>query len=250
MTELETAQNFLPQDTLERTELQSVVSHFWISTFPFFETVLMVVPALQAAGPDNGLALVPAPACAALELFDADGNCITESSVEFPAGEVGILELEPLMAMCKLESGLKHGQLVVRSAAGTRHMCRIHCPGGASLLGEPAVVTAKRGGFFPTRLCEEISALLCMVNRGEVEAKTRVRLFCGNRTPEINCVIPPFGSRVVSVPAEFAEVSRVPADTQLQAYLRVSVSSGVAVGIQLIEHAKTGRDTGRYYALS
>lgn len=81
----------------------SITGHFWVCAYPFVETTLFLVPAFPF---DSTTATA-----SSIELYDADGNLSNELQVEFPKGQVAIVELDTIMGGCKLESGLKHASV-------------------------------------------------------------------------------------------------------------------------------------------
>ncbi|MBN8549301.1 MAG: hypothetical protein J0M12_08310 [Deltaproteobacteria bacterium] len=219
----------------------SLTSHFWVCAYPFVETTLFLVPALS---PDAALA-----SATSIELYDADGALSNEVELDFPAGQVGILELDSIMGGCKLESGLKHGHMLVRSPAGTSPYLRMHTREGAALIGEPAAFGADRSTFFPLTMDEGRSYYLTVVNHGKAQAALKCRLFCAKRSPETLISIPAFGSRVISLENEFAEYS-AESGKQMQAYLRLSTKSETTLGVQLLERTEGKNEGGIFYAVS
>ncbi len=219
----------------------SITSHFWVCAYPFVETTLFLVPPF----PFEEAFTLPT----SIELYDADGNLSNEVQVEFPKGQVGIVELDTIMGGCKLESGMKHGHLVVRSPAGSSPYLRMHTREGAALMGEPAVLGADRSTFFPLTLDEGRSYYLTVVNHGKAQAALKCRLFCAKRSPETLISIPPLGSRVLSLDNEFAEYS-TESGKQLQAYIRLSTKSDTVLGVQLVERTEGKNDGGIFYAVS
>lgn len=219
----------------------SITNHFWVCAYPFVETTLFLVPPF----PFEGAITQPS----AIELYDADGALSNEVHVEFPRGQVGIVELDSIMGGCKLESGLKHAHMVVRSAAGSSPYLRMHTREGAALIGEPAVLGADRSSFFPLTMDEGRSYYLTAVNHGKAQAALKCRLFCAKRSPETLISIPPLGARVLSLDNEFAEYSSE-AGKQLQAYIRLSTKSDTTLGVQLVERTEGKNDGGIFYSVS
>ncbi len=229
-------------------EPRSVATHFWISSYPFFESTLILLPGsprtLDAPKPIDGQRM-----SVALRVYDADGALVNDAQLEFPSNELQFFELEPLLGACKLESGMKHAHLVVESEEGTGVYCRMHTRESAALLGEPISVTPTQGTFFPLTFASDRANLLCLVNRGESEATLRCRLFVGKRSPEASWAVPAFASRVVNVEAEFREYALTEEGAQLQAYLRLGTKAG-DLGVQLIERTDGPKEAGFFTAVS
>lgn len=231
--------SIVPDQVIERSE-----SHFWIACGPFFSTTLFVVhgapadcgPYLVETGSEqSGPAARPAEEPTELRIFDAEGSLVNQVTVQFPERRVGVLELDHMMASCGFESGLQHGHLVVRSSPGTRHVCRINTAEDASFLAQPVRVRKGAGAFFPVTFATQRTSMLCFVNYGGEPASVRCRLFCGKRAPETVCTVPPHGSRVLNLEAEFPGMSIVAAGKEITGYVRFGTQSDHEVGVQLLE---------------
>ncbi|MDC0358234.1 hypothetical protein OAO01_05400 [Oligoflexia bacterium] len=222
-----------------------VRSHFWVCSFPFFETTLFILPPVcseESSCTSTFESLV--------SFFDADGSLINEVSVVVPKAEIGVLEVDQCMGSCKLEGGLKHGHIVVTSAPGSKHFCRMHTGEGAALLGEPTVLQKEQSNFFPLTFSEEKSSFLCVVNHGEEEAHLKCRLFLGKRTPDFSCSVPAFGSRVFNVESEFSEYTDISEGQLIQAYLRLSSRGSQPVGVLLVERTDNEKDKGIFTSVT
>jgi len=209
-----------------------MISHFWVSSYPFFETTLLVA---RAPG------VCPEPSRAFF--YDSDGALFNEVVIDFNQGAVGILELEQFLGGCKIEGGLKHAHLEVRSSPGASHYCRMHTRSGACLVGEAQAVSFRKATFFPIYLAESRSVLLTLVNHTTSVGNVRCRLYFGKRLPEMSYDIAPLGCRVISINTEFMDYLGGEAALNTLAYLRVSSTSDFDCGAQIIEvisHEKDG----------
>lgn len=223
-------------------------THFWVCCAPFFETTLLVVPSMAAAAAHD--AGGGEQVLSRLRLYDADGFVTNELSVQFSPLQAGVIEVEPLMAGCKFEAGLKHGHLEIRSRRGFSHLCRLHSREGASLMGPPALLSSTRRVFFPVLFSAERSSFLCLINQGDTQAALRARFFFGKRSPEATWEVPAHGARVISMASEFGEYVDYPAGTQAQAYIRLAVRSDSIVGAQLIDRAKGSKEGSIFTVVS
>lgn len=221
--------------------LDGVVSHFWVATFPFFETTLFVAPPLVET---TGGATV-------LSLFDADGGLVNKVSLEVEPGRVGVLELEQFLGECKLESGFRHGHLEVSSPAGTRHLCRLHSRAGAVAYPEATLLTSHRSMFAPVSFGAGLDSVVCLVNRSDVAGVVKVRLILGKRTPECFVEVPPHGARLVSLTAEFGTVSGGALGEAVPGYLRISTKGDPTFGVQILSRvgARDERSEGDAFAM-
>lgn len=220
-----------------------VSSHFWVSTFPYFETTLVITPPLYSLPLFSSTS--SSSITSRLFFYDADGKLINDSSLETSSGAVSMLELDQFLGGCKLESGLKHAHLIVRSPAGTGHHCRIQGREYAAMLGEPFRISAAKAGFFPVTFSTDRSNLLTLINYSMEEANLRCRLFLGKRCPEVVWSIPALGSRVINIEVEFREYAEAKEGQQLQAYLRVTTKSN-GLGAQLVERSESSSEQGAF----
>jgi hypothetical protein len=173
--------------------IKDTVSHFWIAAQPFFATQILAVPphiSGEASPNQEGIECV---------IYDVDGVKVNTVTVEFPGSTVGVVELEPFIAGLKLESGLQHGHVEVTSRGGTRHICRITANNSAMQFTEPVLLRSRDNSFIPLTLSSHREQMLVAVNAGTEVAQVTCRLFYGSRSPEWNLVIPPHGSKLVSL---------------------------------------------------
>ena len=206
---------------------KEIVSHFWVAGQPYFATTLLIAPpggvgALNTSTQQNQngtetiaegeMSSTSERASNSLRegmpeiretvdcvLYDMDGTQVNTLSVEFPANTVGVIELEPFISAMKIESGFQYGHVQVASRAGTRHHCRVTSANGAMSLSEPLALRSRDMTFLPLLLSTHREQLLVFVNGGTEVAQVNTRLFYGSRSPEWNIVIPPNGSKVVSL---------------------------------------------------
>ena len=249
MTE-EQAENIASEGSVQTAAPQTPLgeSHFWISSYPFFESTLMLVPG-AAHTLDAPKPIETRRMSVTMRVYDSDGAEVNNARLEFPCGEIQLFEVEPLLGACKLESGLKHAHLAVSAAPDTGVYCRMHTRESAALLGEPLEVSAVQGAFFPLSFAADRSNLMCIINCGDSEAILRCRLFVGKRSPEGAWTIPAHASRVVSIEAEFRDYAAVEEGVQLQAYVRLGTKAG-NLGVQLVERTEGPKDAGFFTALS
>ena len=174
---------------------------------------------------------------------------MNEVTITFPSEEIYVVELEPLLGSCKLESGLKHAHAEVIVERGGFASCRVHTRDSAAIVGEPKVITPAMASFIPITLGAGRVNLILLLNRGEQEGVFRARLFFGKRSPEATWVIPPRGSRVVMVEAEFSSYISLEKGEQVQAYVRLSTKSG-ELGVQTLERTEGGKEEAFYASIS
>lgn len=232
-----------------QTSSQQYVSHFWVSSSPFFESTLISAPLMEetpTVSQGSEQLAVAGVQNSFLRFFDADGLLVNEATLEVQPGRVSIIEIDPLMGACKYESGMRHAHMEVISQSPHKHVCRIHSREGASILGELATIAGMHRVFFPLLFSIERLILMPLVNFQDEEAIVRGRLFCGTRSPEAAWAIPARATRIVNLSDEFAEYYDYGQGEQTQAYLRLGVRGEHAVGVQLVERIR-GANQGNLF---
>lgn len=204
-------------------------SHFWVAAPPLFSSTLMVAPGDDTA--QGGRASTN------IEIFDVDGTQINSVDVEFPAGQVGLVELEPFTAALKMQGGVAHGHLKVTSPVGTRHLFRQTIGTSVVLYQDPVSVKDRESSFIPVVIGGRREHMLVLVNSGAEEGQISCRLFYGNRSPEWTLTVPGNGSRVLSVENELVSAADQKAWEKgaLQAYIRLTGKQQSAITGQIIE---------------
>lgn len=240
-------------------------THFWVTSQPFCDAVLFLTPQQIPVDPDIS---TPEFSPAIIRIFDCDGGVVNEAQCGSANGAPVVFELDALLEGCKLESGLRHGHLMIEHDSSMRPTLRLQNRGGAVLSAASMPVDGDRAMFSPVTLAPERASLLTIVNFGAAAAEVRVRLMVGNRNPDMLHTVPPFGSRVICLEQEFRAAltqdfnkasSRraVPATpgaqepfAETRGYVRVSVRNGQTVGIQLVESIDRGEQGTVFNALS
>lgn len=209
--------------------LAETVSHFWIANPPSFSSTLLISSEEESA--------VDGRIQTSLEIYDVDGVKINTVEVEFPAKEVGIVELEPFAAGLKMQGGIAHGHVRIRSPKGTRHLCRQSIGSSVSVYHDPAPVGARESAFIPLILGGRREHMLVLVNTGAEEGQLACRFFYGNRSPEWTLTIPTLGSRVLSVESELlgSADDKSWEKGALQGYLRITGRHQSAISGHIIE---------------
>ncbi len=207
----------------------SVTSHFWVATPPFSTSTIFV-----ATDPEQQTG---ERACTRLQLFDADGSQVNEVTIEFPAGEVGVIEVEPFTQALKEQGGVAHGHLAISSPIGTRHLCRQSLGGCVTVLQDPAVTKGRENSFTPLIIGARREHQLVLVNTSSEATQIGIRLYYGNRAPEWNLDLPGNASRIVSLESELLGGSddRSWEKGAIQAYVRIAPRLQGSVTCHVIE---------------
>jgi hypothetical protein len=225
---------------------QLPTSHFWVSSYPFLESTLLVVPGAVSR---EGAAAPLSSFDTRLSLYDPDGGLINDASVSCRPTEMTVIELEPFMGACKVESGMRHAHLAASAPHGARLLCRLHNNEGAFLQSDAFRITPSASAFFPITVQASRRNFLCCLNEGDDEASVRCRLFSGKRMPECTLTIPARGVRLVPLELEFKEFSEVEGERSFQMYLRLGLRAGTSVTAQHVERFETAGEAGVFSAL-
>ena len=204
-------------------------SHFWVASPPLFSSTLLVATGDDSAGAGR--------AKTRLEIFDLDGSQINSVEVEFPAGQVGFVELEPFTAALKMQGGVAHGHLKVTSPIGTRHLYRQTIGTSVVLYQDPVPVSNRESSFIPVVIGGRREHMLVLVNSGEEEGQIACRLFYGNRSPEWTLTVPGNGSRALSIENDLLAAADQKAWEKgaLQAYIRFTGKHQSPIAGHIIE---------------
>lgn len=206
-----------------------VVSHFWVGGYPFFSSTILI------ASPSAGVIGGRIPT--AFELFDVDGSPVNSFNVEFPEGEVGVVELEPFSMGLKMRGGIQQGHLVVRSPGSARHFCRQQMGAHFDIVSSPRCIKNRESAFVPMILGAMREHLVVFVNASQEVGQVVVRLLYGSRSPEWTVTIPAYGCSAIALEDELLKTFD---DTSwqkgaLQGYLRISARLQSVVACQVIE---------------
>ncbi len=209
----------------------SVTSHFWVANPPFSNFTLLVASEPQQEQDSSNRVATH------LEVFDADGTKVNNVTVEFPAGTVGVIEVEPFTQALKEQGGIAHGHLAVSSPLGTRHVCRQTLGGCVGVLQDPAVTKGRETAFTPLIIGARREHLVVLVNATPEPSQVGIRLYYGNRAPEWSVDLPGNGSRIISLESELLKSSEDSSWEKgaVQAYLRIAPRLAGAVTCHLIE---------------
>lgn len=216
-----------------------VSAHFWFCTYPGFTTRLFF----------TGLTAEALALPSVIEVFDCDGVLVNVAEVSFTNVNVGVLELEPFVAGCKLESGLRHGHVTVRSAADVRHQCRVESRKSGTLFSVQREVQKRRDQFIPICFMPDKTNYLALVNHSGDESQIRARVFCGSRTPKTDLFIPAHGTRIFQIESLFPEYGYLE-DRQVKAYVRLTLLAGGTVGCMAFDRQMLQSNQDLFRAVS
>ena len=207
--------------------------HLWVSGPPFCSSTLLVAPlgTVETGGTTR----------TTCQIFDVDGAALDDFEVEFPAHEVGVIELEPFVTGIKMQGGLSQGHLIVTSSREVRHFCRQQIGDHFDIVSAPRLIASREASFVPLILGGNRDHIVSLLNASDEVAQIGVRLFYGARSPEWSLSVPARGCGTVSLEdqllADFDDTSWK--KSAVQGYIRVSPKGGATVATQVIERIPT-----------
>ena len=199
-------------------------SFLWFAADEFYQATLYISPSRQ--DPHNQHQV---------KVFDVDGELTNTLNVKFPHGLPGVIELDGLVANCKLKLGMRQGSIEVISAVGTTHLCEIKSADQDLTVSPVFELGRERAGFFPLHLSTNSQSMIAFSNRGQTDSLVKVRLYTGTRSPEIELKIKSFGSANLMIEEEFSEYLEFDPHHDQQAYLRIVSYSTNDLSVRLLE---------------
>ncbi|MCO6432301.1 MAG: hypothetical protein J5J00_15715 [Deltaproteobacteria bacterium] len=226
---------------------ESLTSHFWVASTPLFQTALFFVPdgTRFQAGMEE-LSSEQKSYTTDIKIFDADGELINEVATTYPIDRVGILEIEPLLEVCKYEGGMKHGRAVITCSAPAQPMSRIQGRDSAVFMGELLPLNTQQRAFIPVTLSEGKSSILILSNFSASPSSIKCKLIVGKRSPETQVDVPAGGTRMLSLESEFPEYADLTVSRAVQGYLRLSTRSDDQIGVQLFERLEGAKESSLF----
>lgn len=217
-------------------------SHFWICDAPLCTTVLLGAPgapAERSAEDDSEVV--------SLTMYDCDGALAGSLKVGWSSLEVGVIDLRPLLVGCKVNSGFRHGHLVVKSKGTGRYLCRYQGKQAVGISEPLRMAHSRESVFVPIRWGNEYEHTIVCVNSVYEPSQVTMRLMLENRSPEVQINIPPHGVILLSLEKEFnlKTEGRSSDNTPMQGYVKFSCRSNSGVGVQLLERSPEVR--GDFY---
>lgn len=168
---------------------------FWAVTAKGIQTSLVVSATSTEANFDQGIRLVA---------YDCDGAEVNRAEISSTHGAACVFELEYLMGLMKLESGMRHGMMSIDYPVGANILIRYQTPDTTTMAPLHAPVSNLKQGLIPITCNPERRTLLALSNCESTQVQVRGRLVLGKRSPETNWTLEPFSSRLVEVENTFA----------------------------------------------
>ena len=221
----------------------SRIDHFWLGSQPYFSPYLIVFPQEQGFVPSQ----------TKIDFFDIEGELFNSAKVLVDSPQVQCIALEPFLSACKVESGIKHCHLRTETESdGVEVFCRLHSASNSFVVGKANVLNETLPGFFPIVLEEGVTNLMALMNTDEQPGIVKVRLYIGNRNPEITVSLPASGLKLLYLEEEFKEAiegisQKSPTAIPQQGYIRIMAKAPIAV--QLLTKEMTAQEVPQFSAL-
>lgn len=189
--------------------------YFWGCACPFIETSLIC-----------GVEARTGESQCKIEIHDSEGQLINEVELGTNSERLSVLELDPLLAACRIESGLKHCQLTVHAPQGIEVCTRLQSHNSCAFASALRYFSIDEPALIPVQIAADRKTLIVITNPVAEAAHVRCRLYAGQRSPELTLVVPPFGARAVSINVEFPEIFEAVGARSVAAYVRVTTRAG------------------------
>ena len=109
------------------------------------------------------------------------------------------MPLDAFLESCKLESGFRQAQALVRSQSLVQHLCAVRLHDSEGLFSAAIRIDEGSGDFLPVTICRSRSLMLGLLNLTSRESEVRCRLYVGVRSPEVSVTLPPGGTRMLCI---------------------------------------------------
>ena len=221
-----------------------VISNFWFSTSPFFNTVVYTVPRTVYNIEEGNYINRGDSTPLTIKIFDCDGDLINNVSISTPSNECATIAIDTYCSGCKLQGGIKQGTIEIshsddiicyaKSCDVENTSTKLLSP---SLLGVPIYITSTAPIFFPILIKNDLNLILTVINKSHKTEDFKYRIIVDEVFDEISHKIPPKGCRIFSIFADFKDFE---CREGTQAYLRfVSKAPDNCLGYQIIEQIKS-----------
>ena len=215
------------------------IEHFWVGANPYFNPYLIVCP-------DSSMI----PSEVSLDFFDVDGELFNSARVTIASDKVQCVALEPFLSGCKVESGVKHCHVrATTPSSETRLFCRLHSQASTNVTSHAQLLNENVPGFFPITLEEGSSNLVALMNTSDQETTLKLRLYAGNRSPELLFTLAPHATKLLHVESLFEEVATIAQGKTTQGYLRLFSKSSASVGVQILTKELSTKEQPVFSAL-
>ncbi len=192
--------------------------NYWVCASPFLSSSLF----LQSIHDESSETVT------AVQFFDCDGALFNELKVDFGSNPVGLLDLEPFLAECKFESGMKYCRLKVIASKPPASVLRLQSRDWTVVCDSARHFSATEKYLVTVEQDLNKSTWIVVLNDNNVELDIRARLFLAKRSPEVELKVPALGARVFDCKTLFPDIFNGNVE-MAQAYIRVS-TVGSAVG--------------------
>lgn len=208
---------------------------FWAVAAKGLQQSLLYMPAIDAQ-PEEALLL---------SFHDCDGAVVNKAEILFPSARNCLFELEPLMGLLKLESGMRHGLVMLQSQSNGRVVSRYHSGQSVTLVPASQTIANLRQGLVPVNNQGRRETYLALTNCDDVTVEIKAKLLIGKRSPEVSWELPPFASRIINLNSAFTDAIGVEAgQISGRGYVRLSTSAiaGVLVHSLVYDQREDGSE--------
>ena len=224
-----------------KQDLKSLTSHFWISSYPFFSSALLISPSDKTADLNS---------IHSLKVYDADGNQINRATLQGSDSRVLMIETDCLLSSCGLDAGLKHAQVEVNSPSGFAHFCRMQSASGVQISRPLSKINSLNNSFYPVRVSPEIITVIVLSNCSIDPVIANVSVVLEKKLQSEQISLLPRQSKLIAFEIEFADLLEQLDSAVRQVYLDVSSDQGGPLGVKLINRYRLSDSQETYSFLN
>jgi hypothetical protein len=226
----EIADEDLNQEALQKKE-KNFIYNFWVCTYPNFESALY----LNSSNIFESNEVNDQKEVVELNFFDSEGILFNSANIEFPTNEFLSLKISSFMASCKMQSGMKHARLQVKSFNQLDAKLRLYAKDTAQVLDPIRFISKVKPDFFALTFANDRMAYLAVTNQSASETEMRVKVFCSMSGLDLKLKIPAFAAKIFEISSLFPQILALKEERSFQAYLRITTKSDDLLGIQFYE---------------
>lgn len=231
------------QDYCNETEEQNIQRgfkyNFWVCTYPNFESALYINSEASISFTDNssesGVQDKIQMESIELLFFDADGVLFNNCEIDFPSNEFLSLKISTFMASCKMQAGMKHARLEVKSKNKIQAKLRLYAKDSQQVLEPLRFISRTKPDFFALTFAADRMAYLVVTNPSGEIAELRIKVFCVVSGLDLKLKVPIAGAQVFEIASLFPQILALKEERSFPAYLRIYTKSDQALGIQFYE---------------
>jgi len=174
-----------------------------------------------------------------LKLYSPKGELFKELSIGIDPGKALSVELDNLIGELLPDLGFRHSLMSLTMPDSCAVGVRLKSAFNTFFAGPLRKVSTLEPAFFPKLFSRSISSYLILSNPTENPIEAIVRLIAPNRAPENNYELKPYTTKLISVEAEFDEITDLSMKQRISSYVRTRCKTENALAVGMFEQYAT-----------